>query len=74
LRGKGKGKNAGRERAEREREEDQYIQHLPWQFQHAVDVKADGHCGFRVIAAQIYDTEEDWGASTTGSYSRNSSE
>jgi hypothetical protein len=61
---RGKGINAGRETADREREHNHYIQHLPWQFQqymsHTVDVKADGHCGFRAIAAQIYDSEEGW--------------
>ncbi|TNV97638.1 hypothetical protein C5H24_12755, partial [Xylella fastidiosa] len=68
MRGKGKGKgiviNAGRETADRESAHNHYIQHLPWQFQqymsHTVDVKADGHCGFRAIAAQIYGTEEGW--------------
>ena len=27
---------------------------------HTEDVKADGHCGFRAIAAQIYGSEEGW--------------
>jgi hypothetical protein len=69
LRGKGKGKNARRERVEKEREEKEreevnYIQYLPWQFHlymsHTKDVKGDGHCGFRAIAAHIYGTEEAW--------------
>lgn len=56
--------NAERETADRESDPNHYIQHLPYQFQqymfHTVDVKADGHCGFRAIAAQFYGTEEGW--------------
>ncbi|XP_058183538.1 uncharacterized protein LOC131301332 [Rhododendron vialii] len=43
---------------------DRYIQRLPQAYQryisHTVDVKGDGHCGFRAITAQIGYSENDW--------------
>ena len=41
-----------------------YWSEIPLIFQryveHVVDVKADGNCGYRVIAAQVYNSQEKW--------------
>lgn len=64
LRGKGRGKGRQTRRERTENEQDDYIHQLPPPFQgwmsHTTDVGADGHCGFRAIAAHMYDNEECW--------------
>ncbi|KAI8554431.1 hypothetical protein RHMOL_Rhmol05G0098400 [Rhododendron molle] len=43
---------------------DHLVEKFPQQYQryifHCVDVRPDGHCGFRAIAAQLYGSEDEW--------------
>ncbi|KAL6566668.1 hypothetical protein OROMI_015072 [Orobanche minor] len=52
------------ESANTRRNSDPYIQKLPrayWSHvSHTIDVLGDGNCGYRAIAAQVYNSEENW--------------